>query len=66
MDEVKTLVGQEEFNRAVADFDEMNRQVIELYEHKARSLEGYLQPRERGLITDLIGLPSILYYRRAK
>ncbi len=66
LNEVKELTGLERFNQALRDFDEMNRQVIELYEHKARSLEEFLAPEERGLIGDLTGLPSVLYYRRAK
>ena len=64
--EVKELVGVDVFNHAVQEFDEMNRQVIELYEHKARSLESVLLPAQRGLIHDLIGLPSVLYFRRAR
>lgn len=66
LSDVKKLVGDEVFAHAVSEFDEMNRQVIELYEHKARSLEEFLQASELGLINDLIGLPSVLYYRRAK
>jgi len=66
LDEVKTLVGLEDFARTVQEFDEMNRQIIELYDHKARSLEAFLQPSEKGLIADLAGLPSVLYYRRAR
>jgi octaprenyl-diphosphate synthase len=61
---VKELVGEEAFNHAVTEFDELNAQVIALYEHKARSLEGFLQPQEQGLINDLVGLPSLLYFRR--
>jgi octaprenyl-diphosphate synthase len=64
--QVKQLVGEETFAHAVAEFDDMNRQVIALYEHKARSLEEFLEPSELGLIGDLIGLPSVLYYRRAR
>jgi octaprenyl-diphosphate synthase len=66
LDEVKELVGVDTFNHTVQEFDEMNRQVIELYEHKARSLESVLLPAQRGLIHDLIGLPSVLYFRRAR
>jgi octaprenyl-diphosphate synthase len=66
LEEVKALVGAEKFNLTVSEFDEMNRQVIELYEHKARSLKDYLLPSELGLINELIGLPSLLYFRRAK
>jgi len=66
LDEVKELVGLDAFNRAGSDFDALNEQVIALYEHKARSLESWLDAKERGLIQDLLGLPSVLYFRRAK
>jgi octaprenyl-diphosphate synthase len=66
LDEVKALVGHDTFNHAVQEFDELNTQVIDLYEHKAKSLEPLLLPAQRGLINDLMGLPSVLYFRRAK
>jgi len=66
LEAVKALVGTDEFNHSVQQFDDMNRQVIELYEHKAKSLEAHLKPSERGLVMDLMGLPSLLYFRRAK
>jgi octaprenyl-diphosphate synthase len=66
LDEVKTLAGAEEFNHSIQKFDAMNEQVIELYEHKARSLEPFLARDELGLIHDLKGLPSILYFRKSK
>lgn len=66
LDEVKALLGPNGFNHAVQEFDAMNTQVIELYEHKARSLEEFLKPSELGLINDLIGLPSLLYFRKAR
>lgn len=66
LQDIHALVGSENFNHAVLEFDEMNRQVIDLYEHKARSLESILLPAQRGLIHELIGLPSQLYFRRAR
>lgn len=65
LDQVKALVGEDVFNETVQEFDDMNRQVIALYEHKARSLEEFLKPAERGLIHELNGLPSRLYFRQA-
>lgn len=66
LDEVKALVGIEAFNHAAASFDELNAQVIGLYEHKAKSLETFLLPEQRGLIPEFMALPSVLYFRRAK
>ena len=64
LEAVKALVGEQEFQSSVLKFDELNSQVISLYEHKARSLETYLKVEERGLIADLMGLPGLLYFRR--
>ncbi len=66
LDAVKALVGIAEFNRAVQEFDDLNRQVIELYDHKAKSLESRLAPEALGLINDLMGLPSLLYFRKSR
>ncbi|MGE0526628.1 MAG: polyprenyl synthetase family protein [Bdellovibrionales bacterium] len=66
LDEVKALVGADHFAHAVQEFDELNAQVIHLYEHKAKSLEKFLAPAQLGLIHDLMGLPSVLYFRRAR
>ena len=66
LDQVKDLTGVAEFIHAVQMFDDLNRQVIELYEHKCKSLENRLAPESRGLLNDLIGLPSLLYFRKSK
>lgn len=64
LDEVKELVGLERFAKAAQEFDEMNAQVIGLYEHKANLLEGFLSAKQKGLVSDLMALPSLLYFRR--
>ena len=66
LDEVKGLCGLDAFNHKVQAFDDLNLQIIHLYEHKARSLETSLTPEQAGIITELMGLPSVLYFRRAK
>ncbi len=65
LEEVQAMVTPDGFNHSVQEFDALNAQVIQLYEHKTRSLETFLQASERGLVNDLMGLPSLLYYRRA-
>jgi octaprenyl-diphosphate synthase len=65
LEAVKIMVTPQGFSHAVQEFDALNQQVIELYEHKARSLETFLSVEERGLINGLMGLPSLLYFRRA-
>lgn len=64
LDEVKKMVGPDQFTALVAEFDEMNQQAIDLYLHHAKSLEPMLKPSERGLVADLIQLPTLLYFRK--
>lgn len=64
LEEVKQLVGLSEFADQVRDFDKMNQQAIDLYLHHCRTLESMLKPQERGLIADLMALPSLLYFRK--
>lgn len=64
LDEVKKLVGQEDFQNQVKAFDEMNQQAIDLYLHHARELEAFLSPAQRGLVSDLMALPTLLYFRK--
>jgi octaprenyl-diphosphate synthase len=64
LEQVKDLVGQEKFVDQVREFDEMNQQAIDLYLHHAESLETMLKPNERGLVSDLVALPTLLYFRK--
>jgi octaprenyl-diphosphate synthase len=64
LDEVKNLVSVQKFAEQVRAFDEMNQQAIDLYLHHADSLKNLLEPDEQGLIADLLGLPTLLYFRK--
>jgi octaprenyl-diphosphate synthase len=64
LDAVKELVGRDEFAKHVLDFDEMNQQAIDLYLHHSKELEALLKPSERGLVSDLMSLPTLLYFRK--
>ena len=66
LDEIKSLLGLSEFNHAVQAFDDLNLQIIHLYEHKAKSLDALVAPAQAGLVPELMGLPSVLYFRRAR
>lgn len=58
------LGGEEAFQGLVDDFDELNLQLIKLYEHHLLRLESLLAPGEKGLIKELAPLTDILYWRR--
>lgn len=61
---VFALVGTDNFEIAVRNFDEMNSKIIELYFHHVNALDGFLHSSEKGLITDLKRLPDLLYWRQ--
>lgn len=60
----KSLGGREVFEQKLKEFDAMNVQMIELYQHHLLRLEKLLQPHEVGLIQKLKPLTEILYWRR--
>lgn len=64
MEQVWALVGKEGFEKFVQKFDEMNQQAIDLYLHHAKELERLLKPGQRGLVSELNALPTLLYFRR--
>ncbi len=45
------------------EFDQMNDQAIQLYEHLNQSLKEFLTPEEQSLIHELKPLGRLLYYR---
>lgn len=64
MIEVYELVGSDFFKEKIDSFDQMNQQVIELYQHYGQSLGELLEPFEKPLVQDLEALPRLLYYRQ--
>lgn len=57
--EAKTM-----FDKKVSEFDDMNRGLIDLYEHHLFELEKLLAESEKPLIAKLKPLTEILYWRR--
>lgn len=56
--------GKEMFTKKVAEFDGINRGLIDLYEHHLTELEKLLVGNEKQLIPQLRPLTEILYWRR--
>ncbi len=56
--------GEKVFHEKVAEFDEKNRFLIQLYSHHLTSLEKYLSPGEKSLVKMLEPLTDILYWRK--
>jgi octaprenyl-diphosphate synthase len=57
--------GEAEFGKKVEEFDEMNRFLIQLYQHHLQTLGHYLQDTEKNLLMELEPLTEILYWRRS-
>jgi octaprenyl-diphosphate synthase len=60
----KILGGKDQFDKAVAEFDEKNIFLIQLYQHHLKSLSHYLSDSEKPLLAQLEPLTEILYWRR--
>ncbi|MFP5520512.1 MAG: polyprenyl synthetase family protein [Bdellovibrionia bacterium] len=58
------LGGKDKFDAKVAEFDEINKNLISLYEHHLARLSSVLKPEEQSLIEKLKPLTEILYWRR--
>lgn len=56
--------GKSKFDQALAEFDEMNRFLIQLYQHHLKTLSQFLAENEKSLISQLEPLTDILYWRK--
>lgn len=65
MEEIRRVLGDDEFAIKAQAFDRMNEEVIELYLHHVERLGHFLRPEQKGLLQDLIALPKPLYWRKA-
>lgn len=65
LEEFYTAIGgAQEFGRKVEEFDEMNRFLIQLYQHHLKTLSRFLKDDEKELITQIEPLTEVLYWRR--
>ncbi|MCB0378386.1 MAG: polyprenyl synthetase family protein [Bdellovibrionales bacterium] len=64
LEELYRCIGEPYFWQKVKEFDTMNQELIELYDHKLTSLQSRLAGTEKAMIADLQHLPEILYWRR--
>lgn len=58
--------GKDVFDQLVADFDQVNMELIDLYAHQLTLLSRQLKPNEKSLIQTLEPLTDLLYWRRAE
>ncbi len=56
--------GKAHFDKKLAEFDEMNKGLIQMYDHHLARLKTFLKPGEEKLIDQLRPLTEILYWRR--
>jgi octaprenyl-diphosphate synthase len=60
----QSIGGKSVFDQKLLQFDEMNKGLIELYNHHLERLKKHLKPGEEKLIDKLRPLTEILYWRR--
>lgn len=60
----RTVGGKAHFDQKLLEFDEMNKGLIQMYNHHLERLKTFLKPGEEKLIDQLRPLTEILYWRR--
>lgn len=62
--ELKQLVGEDYFDGCIERFDEVNQELIALYQHKLQLLSESLSDQQKVICKNLAPLPELLYWRR--
>lgn len=60
----ENIGGKAHFDKKLSEFDEMNKGLIQMYNHHLERLKTHLKPGEEKLIEQLRPLTEILYWRR--
>ncbi|UOE99903.1 polyprenyl synthetase family protein [Bdellovibrio reynosensis] len=60
----RSVGGKAHFDQKLLEFDEMNKGLIQMYNHHLERLKTFLKPGEEKLIDQLRPLTEILYWRR--
>lgn len=60
----EALGGKDKFDAKVAEFDEINKKLIDLYQHHLTTLGEFLDESEKPLLKKLQPLTEILYWRK--
>ena len=62
--ELKSVVGETNFEAKLNEFDRINSGMIELYQHQTQRLASFLSESQKSLIGELLPLPKQLYWRK--
>ena len=65
IEEVKNIIGKNEFTKILLDFDKQNEHCIQTCHNKINSLKEWLLPEEYPLINELEKWPKKLYWRKS-
>ena len=60
----EAMGGEKLFKEAVEQFDRLNSELIDVYQHHLKTLSQMLAPNELGLIEEIRPLTDILYWRK--
>ena len=60
----EAMGGEKLFKEAVEQFDQLNSELIDVYQHHLKTLSQMLAPNELGLIEEIRPLTDILYWRK--
>lgn len=64
LEEIYRIVGEDNFQSSLQEFDRINQELISLYDHKLERLAEILGDERNQIYKNLKDLPEILYWRR--
>lgn len=64
LEELYRTIGEDYFKQKVKEFDDVNEELIALYDHKLKLLDEKLTGDQKKIIKNIKDLPEILYWRR--
>jgi octaprenyl-diphosphate synthase len=67
LEQIYRTIGESHFKKSLQEFDRINQELIDLYQHKLDLLEPLLiDSPQKQMISNLKGLPDLLYWRGQK
>lgn len=64
LEEIYRIVGEDNFNKKLSEFDQINEELIALYNYKLTQLAELLDSDAQQIVKNLTHLPELLYWRR--
>ena len=66
MEDIYKLMGKKSFLKKVEEFDELNKELLVLFNHHSHELKSILAEKQKGLVDELLVIAEKLYWRKSR